>query len=385
MGDGSFGGVRTAIVSDLHLGGLTGEDLLRDDRIRALLLDEIGNADRVVLLGDAIELRELPAREALERSRPFFEDLGEALAGREVVFVAGNHDHRLAEPLIERRELASRPLGLANEYRPTGAAARLARWLGPARLCLSYPGLWVRDDVYAMHGHYADCHLTLPRLECIGAAAVMRGVGRPPHPADTDDYERILRPLYGFTYGLAQSRLPKLAGGGTRASERAWKLISADGPRRGRRLSGAAARAAVPAAVWALNRSLGAGFRPDFSARAIAASGIAASTEVARRLRIEAAHVITGHTHRAGPGEGDSPWPLPGGGLLHNTGNWIFTPALHGPGSRPGPFWPGTVTWVGEEGPPKRVALLAGQDADELREIAGGGRFRLAAFAAENG
>jgi hypothetical protein len=76
----------------------------------------------------------------------------------------------------------------------------------------------------------------------------------------------------------------------------------------------------------------------------------------------------------------DSTWPI-AGGLLHNTGNWIFTPALHRPGSRPGPFWPGTVTWVEDEGPPRRVSLLADRDTEELGRIARGGRFRLAALA----
>ena len=23
---------------------------------------------------------------------------------------------------------------------------------------LAYPGVWLRDDVYATHGHYLDCH-----------------------------------------------------------------------------------------------------------------------------------------------------------------------------------------------------------------------------------
>ena len=39
-------------------------------------------ADRLVLLGDALELRDLPLAEALEPPRPFFEELGEAMAGR---------------------------------------------------------------------------------------------------------------------------------------------------------------------------------------------------------------------------------------------------------------------------------------------------------------
>jgi DNA repair exonuclease SbcCD nuclease subunit len=93
--------VRTAIVSDLHLGGSLGEDLLRDASIRRLLLDEIGSADRLVVLGDGLELRELPLPKALAAARPFFEELGEAMAGREILIIPGNHDHRLAEPLLE--------------------------------------------------------------------------------------------------------------------------------------------------------------------------------------------------------------------------------------------------------------------------------------------
>ncbi len=93
--------MRTAIVSDLHLGGASGEDLGRDPAIRRTLLDEIPAADRLVLLGDVLELRELPLARVLESVQPFFEELGEAMAGRRVVLVPGNHDHRLAEPLLE--------------------------------------------------------------------------------------------------------------------------------------------------------------------------------------------------------------------------------------------------------------------------------------------
>ena len=52
--------MRSAIVSDLHLGSNSREDVLRDPSIRRILLEEIGDADRVVLLGDTIEMRDLP-------------------------------------------------------------------------------------------------------------------------------------------------------------------------------------------------------------------------------------------------------------------------------------------------------------------------------------
>src|SRR3954468_19249706 len=111
--------MRTAIVSDLHLASISGEDVLHDEGIRRTLFAEIESADRLVLLGDIIELRDLPLGEALEATRPFFEELGEAMSGREIAYVPGNHDHRMAEPLLERRSLAARPgLGHENRYRP---------------------------------------------------------------------------------------------------------------------------------------------------------------------------------------------------------------------------------------------------------------------------
>jgi Calcineurin-like phosphoesterase len=361
--------VSTAIVSDLHLGSAYGEDLLRDAGIRRALLDEIAAADRVVLLGDVIEMRELPLPAALEAARPFFEDLGEAIAGREVVIVPGNHDHRLAEPLLEGLADAGEPLGIEHRAPATGwPADRIVDWLGDCEVRIAYPGAWLREDVYATHGHYMDCHMSLPRLECIAAAALVRAFGPVPDPAVPGDYERILRPLYGFADGLAQAGLAQRA---TRPSERTWRMIS----RRDR--SGPAGRVAaralidggIPATIWALNRLLRAEFGPDLSAAGITRSGISAATELARRMGLDAAHVITGHTHRAGPEADDSEWALEGDARLHNTGSWVFATAFHHPGTPPGPYWPGAVTWVGEEGPPRRRRLLGDHTREELKAI----------------
>ena len=171
--------MRTAIVSDLHLGSATGEDIARDPAIRRLLLDEIAGADRLVLLGDALELRDLPLARVLEVVQPFFEELGEAMAGRRIVLVPGNHDHRLAEPLLEEVALSGTGLGLEHRALPAaGPTGHIAAWLGEAELSISYPGVWLRDDVYATHGHYMDCHMSLPRLECVAAAAMHSIRGR---------------------------------------------------------------------------------------------------------------------------------------------------------------------------------------------------------------
>jgi hypothetical protein len=360
--------MRTAIVSDLHLGSASGEDLGRDPEVRRALLEEISGADRLVLLGDVLELRELPLARVLELARPFFEELGEAMAGRRVVLVPGNHDHRLAEPLLEEVALAGGELGLEHRGLPAGeAATRIDAWLGDAELGIAYPGLWLRDDVYATHGHYMDCHMSLPRLECVAAAAIMRGGARPPDPAAPADYERVLRPIYGLAYGLAEAGLARRA---TRPSERAWRSISGrnhNGGRARRAAVKAALGAGIPTSVWLLNRAFRASFDPNLSPAAIAQSGIAAATEMTRRLRVDAAHTITGHTHRGGPEDGERSWRLADGGQLHNTGSWVYADAFHHPGAPPGPYWPGTVTWVEDEGPPRRVRLLLDRPREELR------------------
>jgi hypothetical protein len=366
--------LRTAIISDLHLGSSRGEDILRDSGIRASLLAEIEGADRLVLLGDAIEMRDLPLPGALAAARPVLEDLGRALGGGEIVICPGNHDHRLAEPLLEGREAAGeRDLGLEQLAEPqSGPGTSIASCLGDALLRIAYPGIWVREDVYATHGHYMDCHMSLPRIECIAAALMTRVFRAIPERATPSDYERVLRPIYGFSFGLAQAGLVGRSSG---SSERAWQTISGQGgPRsalrrwRMRALLGAG----VPAIVWTLNRLLRAEFDPELSAAAITRSGIAAATELATRLGLRASHVIMGHTHRPGPDGGDREWVLPGGGRLHNTGSWAFASALHQVGTPPGPYWPGIVTWVEDEGAPRRIRLLDDRSREDLRAVVRG-------------
>lgn len=355
--------MRTAIISDLHLGSGFGEDLLRDAAIRRVLLEELAPADRLVLLGDVIELRELPLATAMQSARPFFEELGEAMAGRPIIFVPGNHDHRLAEPLLEELALEGRSLDLEQRIPPSGeAATRIATWLADAELELAYPGIWLRDDVYATHGHYMDCHMALPRLECIAAAATMRTLRPlPDHPTPAD-YERVLRPVYGLTYGLAQGGVARRA---ARPSERVYKAIVSNN--RAPRFRRAALRAAIPAGIWGINRLLRADFDANLDGVSISRNCIAAATALAERLRLNAAHILTGHTHRGGPYEGDTEWSLPGRGHLHNTGSWVFASAFHHPGTPPGSYWPGTVTWLDDFGSPSRKRLLLDRTRNELQ------------------
>ena len=95
----------TLIVSDLHLGSGKGSDVLSRSGPRAALLEALEDVDRLVLLGDVLELRHRPPRYAMAAARPFFEDLGQALSGREIVVSAGNHDHLLIESWLMQRAL----------------------------------------------------------------------------------------------------------------------------------------------------------------------------------------------------------------------------------------------------------------------------------------
>ncbi len=170
----------TALISDLHLGAGSRSDVLRRAPIRERLIEATADVDRLVLLGDVVELRDLPLGQTLEAARPFFEEIGKAFAGREVVYVPGNHDHRMLGGWLERVDDDGEPTKLDVVVdNPHPALRSIEGWLGDARLEVRYPGVWVRDDVYATHGHYLDSHVTLPTIERLSVATVDRLGGTP--------------------------------------------------------------------------------------------------------------------------------------------------------------------------------------------------------------
>src|SRR3954447_3528253 len=147
--------MRTLIVSDLHLGKSEHTDLLRRRDLRAPLLEAIEDVDRLVILGDGLELREAAHRDAMDVAAPVFAAVGAALGpAKELIVLAGNHDHGIAAGWIDAR-LQSEPSGFLGLEQRFGApdagplARRLAEAARPARLQFAYPGVWVRDDVYA--------------------------------------------------------------------------------------------------------------------------------------------------------------------------------------------------------------------------------------------
>jgi hypothetical protein len=121
-------------------------------------------------------------------------------------------------------------------------------------------------------------------------------------------------------------------------------------------------RAVIPGAVAALNR-LGVGpLEPGISAEDLRRAGVQAMREVSRTLAPDAMHVIFGHIHRPGPLAGDDPaeWVTESGTRLWNSGSWCYEPAFVGPPDDPGPYWPGTVVLLDDEGPPRLENVLDG-------------------------
>ena len=392
--------MRTLIISDLHLGSVSGSDLLRRPELRASLLGALSDVDRLVLLGDVLELRHGPPREAMAAARPFFEDLGRTLGGRELIVTAGNHDHALVEPWLARRGLDDEPPPLAVEQllepaQVSPMLARIADWASPARVSVAYPGLWVRSDVYAMHGHYLDCHLTVPTLERLSIGAMCRVLGRPAAAfGDVDDYEAVSAPLFAWRDAVARDGRTGDALNGV-AMVDAWRALggesaSGSGGRDGReargrgsarssalrRLRTRALVAGFPLAVAALNRAGLGPLRADISGGELRRAGLEAMAAVAARLGLDDAYVIFGHTHRAGPLPGDHEQEWRGGhasgkaaagARLVNAGSWTYAPVFLRSTAGESPYWPGTCVLVEDSGPPALERLLLDRTHAELR------------------
>ncbi len=383
--------MRTLIVSDLHLGSLSGADLMRRPELRAPLLARLPEVERLVLLGDVLELRHGPAREALAAARPVFEDLGRALAGRELVLVAGNHDHALVEPWLANRGGEADPPPLENSQllapaQVSLAYERIAEWAAPARTLIAYPGLWVRGDVYATHGHYLDSHLTVPTLERLSVGAMSRLLGRPAQSFTcAADYESVGAPVFAWRDAVARDAHTGAALNGI-ATVGAWRALGGS-PRRATRSPGgsnsrpgprARVRAALrrralvagfPLAVAALNRAGVGPLRADISMNELRSAGLRAMDEVCVRLGLGDAHVVFGHTHRAGPLPDDDrqEWTGREGARLHNTGSWTYSSIFLGSNPAESPYWPGTALLVEDTGPPQLLSLLADRTREQMR------------------
>lgn len=322
------------------------------------MLGALSGVDRLVLLGDVLELRHGPLRAALADAVPVLRALGEAVGSDgEIVVVPGNHDHGLLRGWLERRDFASLGLESAVDWDPREALGAVVEALasgGRVRVRVAYPGVWLREDVYAIHGHYLDRHHTVPIVERLGAGLTVRLAGEVSGgPRRAEDYEAALAPMYAWIDAVAQGGGLRGSGGDGSFQVKAWRALSRAGGGGGLRRRGVVV--AFPAVVAVLNRAGLGPLHPDVSGQELRRAALGAMTEVLGRLEVPAAHVLFGHTHRAGPLPGDDPGEW---GRLLNSGSWVHDPAWIGASPGQSPYRPGFAAIVGDSGPPELVNLL---------------------------
>jgi hypothetical protein len=144
-----------------------------------------------------------------------------------------------------------------------------------------------------------------------------------------DDYEAVLAPLYKLIYRSAQSRRAQRGVLAGKRLVRAWEgRLGYRGPVR----------------------------RP----------GLEAMAQVVDCLGIEADYVVFGHLHDPRPVTTGDDWRTASGTQLVNTGSWVYEPAYLGPSFDRSSYWPGTVTFVSSDGPPRLEHLLKGLAFAEL-------------------
>ena len=306
---------RTLIISDLHIGAYAGHCVLERPAVLEALLAQLAGFQRLIILGDLIELGEgRPPEEVLGIAAPILTAIGTAMGNAgEIIVLPGNHDRRMVRPWIDA---CGTDLPLEGEV-PPDASPVLAQVVshletGGAQVSVRYPGLALSDRVFIHHGHYLD-RVLKPEGPY--------GFWRTPAFSDPVEYER--------------GRIPQ-----QKPTPVKWIQHSLLRP--------SFARLTTALLNWQMRRhSLPA------LARVCAALGI--STE----------YVVFGHVHRLGPLRGDRlrQWdhPLSPGAKptrFVNTGSWVEEELLIGDRRPPHPYWPGGAVIIEEDGIPRPVELI---------------------------
>lgn len=316
--------MRTLVVSDLHLGQRGGASVLERRLPRERLLAVLPQFDRLVLLGDIVEMQTVHSDQAFPVAEPILRELAAAFGqDKPILLVPGNHDHALI-----REWSAAQGESLEREHLvPPDASPLLSEmlsWLGPDRVEVRYPGVWLGPRVWATHGHYLNYYL---------------------------------RPVsaIGFLHPRARQRLPhpRLPGGYEHVAEAPAPPHMSDG---------------LPPQRWH-DRLFPTSMAPLLSqalGRQMRHHSLPALAQTAHALGVDAGWVVFGHVHRRGPmtGEDTAPWTGPDGRQrLLNTGSWRFEPVISHRTHPPHPYWPGGAVVIHDDDQPECVGLL-----DDLSE-----------------
>jgi UDP-2,3-diacylglucosamine pyrophosphatase LpxH len=408
--------MRALVISDSHFGAWTGRDLLREQFFLERLAPQLEGIDELIFLGDLFDFLFGSVGDAVDAAGGLLDLIAANLAGKRLVFLAGNHDHHLVHRDVENRLeaqlaaghsplLSGEPALDAGSPGPGYFRSFLARRLPGVQIEIAYP-TYSFGGVLCTHGHYLDPHarLTGSRGDRL-LTRVLWGIatGGPEDPKTIDDYESTITLLTEWLYIAAQ--MPH----GTHAQQNVFRAVQRAGrvattlglPVRGvKRLAaelrdrGVGDQVAValpsqqhfdavveaeaarqrrdqpaPQAAWA---------HPTYPAASVISPSDPSEHALEAFARVvdnlgwdrEAEQIVFAHTHqpladvRCGNGSRTRYW---------NTGSWIYEPDL---GSRQAYArylryaWPGTAIAIDdEEREPRLLELLA--DLNPLRGGAG--------------
>lgn len=340
--------MRTLVISDLHLGARVQNGVLTRPLPLERLLAALDDVQRLVLLGDVVELAEGRTAHAMSVAQPVLEAIGARLGSdREAILVPGNHDGQLVASWVRAQGSRLEP-DAEVPLDVTPALARVTSWLSPARVRVHYPGVWLSDRVWAVHGHYLDRHL-LPT----SAFGIARGLlGRLPREGALPiDYELAGGPSITRLEAWLTRWLPRPLA--TLTEDLAELVRAATMPRVPKRLLH---RRMAPLLAAVLGMQM-------------RRASIPALARVVYSLGIDAEWVLFGHVHRLGPldGDVDAQWQgLSGRPRIANTGSWVYEPLLLHRAAPDHPYWPGGALLLEDGRGPQAVALLGDLTPEQL-------------------
>ena len=203
--------LRTLVVSDLHLGKTERSDLLRRADLREPLLEALDGVDRLVILGDGLELREAAHRDAIEIAGAVLRRRRRGARARQGADRARRQPRPRARRGLDRRAPAERA-GRLPRARAALRAPRPARSRSGSRRPRGRRGCSSPTPASGCATTSTRSTATTPtctrRSRRSSASPPARWRATSPSCPRTarraDDYEAVLTPLYAWLHALTQ-------------------------------------------------------------------------------------------------------------------------------------------------------------------------------------